>query len=148
MGSITRDNIGNYIGIFLDGNLISAPVVQAEIDGGQAQITGTFTLDEVQTLVRDLNFGALPVPISLLSTQTIGPTLGQQAVHGGIFAGIVAFIIIGIFLIAWYRLPGLVAVVALAVYTALMLALFKLIPVTLSAAGIAGNQPQTTSHHW
>jgi protein-export membrane protein SecD len=137
-GSITRDNIGNYIGIFLDGNLISAPVVQAEIDGGQAQITGTFTLAEVQTLVRDLNFGALPVPISLLSTQTIGPTLGQEAVHGGIFAGIVAFIIIGLFLIAWYRLPGLVAVVALAVYTALMLALFKLIPVTLSAAGIAG----------
>ena len=136
--SITKNNIGNYIGIFLDGNLISAPVVQAEIDGGQAQITGTFTLDEVQTLVRDLNFGALPVPISLLSTQTIGPTLGQEAVHGGIFAGIVAFIIIGIFLIAWYRLPGLVAVVALAVYTALMLALFKLIPVTLSAAGIAG----------
>jgi protein-export membrane protein SecD len=136
--SITKDNIGNYIGIFLDGNLISAPVVQSEITAGQAEITGTFTLVEVQTLVRNLNFGALPVPISLLSTQTIGPTLGQQAVHGGIYAGIVAFIIIALFLIAWYRLPGLVAVVALAAYTAFMLALFKLIPVTLSAAGIAG----------
>ncbi len=136
--STTANNIGNYIGIFLDGTLISAPVVQAAITGGQAQITGTFTLPEVQTLVRDLNFGALPVPISLLSTETIGPTLGQEAVHGGIYAGLVAFVIIALFLIAWYRLPGLVAVVALLVYTALMLALFKLIPVTLSAAGIAG----------
>jgi protein-export membrane protein SecD len=136
--STTAGNIGNYIGIFLDGNLISAPVVQSAITGGQAQITGTFTLTEVQTLVRDLNFGALPVPISLLSTQTIGPTLGQQAVHGGIYAGLISFIIIALFLIAWYRLPGLVAVIALGVYTAIMLALFKFIPVTLSAAGIAG----------
>ncbi len=137
-GSITKDNIGNYIGIFLDGNLVSAPVVQAEIDGGQAQITGSFQLAEVQTIVRDLNFGALPVPISLISTQTIGPSLGQAAVNGGIFAGIIAFIIISIFLVLWYRLPGFVAVIALAVYTVFMLALFKLIPVTLSAAGIAG----------
>ena len=136
--SITKDNIGNYVGIFLDGALISAPVVQGEIDGGQAQITGTFTLPEVQTIVRDLNFGALPVPISLISTETIGPTLGQAAVHGGIYAGIIAFIIISLFLVLWYRLPGIVAVIALVVYTALMLALFKLIPVTLSAAGIAG----------
>ena len=137
-GSITKDNIGNYIGIFLDGNLVSAPVVQSEISGGQAQITGSFALAEVQTIVRDLNFGALPVPISLISTQTIGPSLGQAAVNGGIYAGIVAFIIIGIFLLVWYRLPGLVAVIALGVYTAFMLALFKMIPVTLSAAGIAG----------
>ena len=137
-GTITKNNIGNYIGIFLDNNLVSAPVVQAEIDGGQAQITGSFQLAEVQTIVRDLNFGALPVPISLISTQTIGPSLGVAAVNGGIFAGIVAFIIISIFLVLWYRLPGFVAVVALAVYTAFMLALFKLIPVTLSAAGIAG----------
>ena len=137
-GDITKNNIGNYIGIFLDGNLVSAPVVQSEITGGKAQITGTFTLDEVQRIVRDLNFGALPVPISLISTQTIGPTLGQAAVDGGVYAGIIAFIIISIFLVIWYRLPGLVAVVALGIYTALMLALFKLIPVTLSAAGIAG----------
>jgi protein-export membrane protein SecD len=137
-GSITKNNIGNYIGIFLDGELKTYPVVQSEIDGGQAQITGSFTLPEVQTIVRDLNFGALPVPITLISTQTIGPSLGQAAVNGGIFAGIIAFIIISIFLILWYRLPGFVAVIALGVYTAIMLALFKMIPVTLSAAGIAG----------
>lgn len=135
---ITKDNIGNYIGIFLDGLPISVPVVRDAIIDGKAEISGTFTVDEAKTLVRNLNFGALPVPLSLISTQTIGPTLGQAAVQGGIKAGIVAFIIIAIFLIVWYRLPGVVAVIALGVYTCLMLALFKLIPVTLTAAGIAG----------
>ncbi len=135
---ITKDNIGNYLGIFLDGTPISVPVVRDQIADGKAEISGTFTLIEAQTLVRNLNYGALPVPISLISTQTIGPSLGQAAVNGGIKAGIVAFIIIAIFLIIWYRLPGFIAIVALAVYTILMLALFKLIPVTLTAAGIAG----------
>ena len=135
---ITKDNVGNYIGIFLDGTPISVPVVREQIADGKAEINGTFTLDEAKTLVRNLNYGALPVPISLISTQTIGPSLGQAAVNGGIRAGIVAFIIIAFFLIVWYRLPGFIAIVALAVYTILMLALFKLIPVTLTAAGIAG----------
>ena len=136
--TITKNNIGNYIGIFLDGTPISVPVVRDTIADGKAEISGTFTLDEAKTLVRNLNYGALPVPISLISTQTIGPSLGQEAVRGGEKAGIVAFIIIAIFLIIWYRLPGFIAIIALAVYTVLMLALFKLIPVTLTAAGIAG----------
>ena len=135
---ITKEHVGDYIGIFLDGHLIEAPVVREEIIGGQAEISGSFTVDQASKLVRDLNFGALPVPLTLVSTQTIGPTLGQAAVNGGIKTGIVAFIIIALFLIIWYRLPGLVATVALAVYAVLMLALFKLIPVTLTAAGIAG----------
>ena len=137
-GKITKENIGNYIGIFLDGVPISVPVVRDAITNGQAEISGSFTLDAAKTLVRNLNYGALPIPISLISTQTIGPSLGQAAVDGGIRAGIIAFIIIAIFLVVWYRLPGLVAVVALGVYTIIMLALFKLIPVTLTAAGIAG----------
>ena len=136
--STTKNHVGDYIGIFLDGVRISAPVVREQIADGKAQISGTFTADEAKTLVRQLNYGALPVPISLLSTNTIGPSLGQAAVHGGILAGIASFLIIAFFLILWYRLPGLVAVIALAVYTILMLALFKLIPVTLTAAGIAG----------
>lgn len=135
---ITREHVGDYVGIFLDGNLISYPTVREEIPNGQAQITGNFDLQEAQTLVRNLNFGALPVPVSLISTQTIGPTLGQAAIDGGIKTGIIAFIIIGLFLILWYRLPGFIATIALAVYTVIMLALFKLIPVTLTAAGIAG----------
>lgn len=136
--STTKNNIGNILGIFLDGNPISLPVVDAEIPDGTAQISGSFTTAEAQALVRNLNYGALPVPITLLSTQTIGASLGESAVHGGIEAGVLAFIIIAIFLVVWYRLPGLVAVVSLAVYTMIMLAIFKLLPVTLTAEGIAG----------
>lgn len=123
---ITRDHKGDYLGIFLDGAPISVPVIRDEIVDGHAQITGQFTVDAAQELVRNLNFGALPVPISLISTQTIGASLGQSSVHGGIKAGIIAFIIIAIFLIAWYRLPGVIAVVALACYIVLNLAIFKI----------------------
>lgn len=135
---MTRNHVGDYIGIFLDDHLIQYPVVREEIPNGQAVISGGFTLEEAQTLVRNLNFGALPVPIKLISTQTIGPSLGQAAVNGGVKAGIISFIIIALFLIVWYRLPGLVAVIALGVYTVIMLLIFKLLPVTLTAAGIAG----------
>lgn len=135
---ITKENIGNILGIFLDGSPISLPVVNDEIKDGQAQISGSFDVKSAQALVRNLNYGALPVPIELISTQTVGASLGQSAVNGGVRAGIIAFVIIAIFLVLWYRLPGLVAVVSLGVYTAIMLALFKMIPVTLTAAGIAG----------
>lgn len=135
---VTRENVGSYLGIFLDGKLIEAPVLREEIPNGQAQISGSFTVESAQTLVRNINFGALPIPVKLISTQTVGATLGQEAVQGGLMAGLVSFIIIGLFLIVWYRLPGLVATIAMAIYTILMLALFKLIPVTLTAAGIAG----------
>ena len=136
--SMTKAHIGDYIGIFLDNQLIEAPVVREEIPNGQAQISGGFTLIQAQTLVRNINFGALPIPVKLISTETIGPTLGAEAVRGGVEAGVVSFILIALFLIVWYRLPGLVATFALAIYTILMLTLFKLIPVTLTAAGIAG----------
>jgi protein-export membrane protein SecD len=135
---LTKNHIHDYIGIFLDDRLIEAPVVNEQIPNGQAVISGGFTVEAATTLVRNLNFGALPVPITLISTQTIGPSLGQAAVNGGIRAGLIAFLIIAIFLILWYRLPGVVAVIALGVYTVIMLALFRLIPVTLTAAGIAG----------
>ena len=121
---ITKAHVGDYLGIFLDGNLIEAPTLREEIPNGQAVISGGFTVDQAQQLVRNINFGALPVPITLISTETIGPTLGHQAVAGGILAGIISFIIIAAFLIFWYRLPGLVATIALGIYTAVMLALF------------------------
>lgn len=136
--TITRDNIGKTVAIYLDGAMISAPVVQDAISGGQAQITGSFTATEARELVRDLNYGALPVPIELISTQTIGATLGGEAINAGVFAGLIGLIAIAAFFILWYRLPGVLAVVALLMYIAIMLALFKLIPVTLTAAGIAG----------
>lgn len=135
---MTRDNIGKTIAIYLDGSPISTPVVQAEITGGEAIITGAGSADEAKQLVGRLNSGALPVPIELASTQTIGPSLGHNAVTAGVRAGIWGFALITLILLLWYRLPGLLATVALAIYAAMMLALFKIIPVTLTAAGIAG----------
>jgi protein-export membrane protein SecD len=135
---ITRANIGKTLAIYLDGAPISAPVVREAISGGQAQISGSFTPTEGRELVGRLNSGALPVPISLISTETIGATLGEQAVNSGVKAALIGFIVIAIFLLVWYRLPGLVATFALAIYVAITLALYKLIPVTLSTAGIAG----------
>lgn len=137
-GSITESNIGNYLGIYLDGRNISSPVIRQAIKDGKAEISGSFSIDEAKKLVRDINYGALPVPVELISTQTVGASLGQAALNQGVLAGIWAFIIIAVFLVVWYRLPGLIAVCALAVYTVFMLALFKLVPVTLTAAGIAG----------
>jgi protein-export membrane protein SecD len=138
---ITRENVGRKLAIFLDGNVVSMPNIKEEITGGNAVISGGFTssagIKEARGLVNDLNLGALPVPINLISTQTVGASLGHDAVNAATKAGIIAFIVIAIFLILIYRLPGLLAVVALAIYTAINLALFKLIPVTLTAAGIA-----------
>lgn len=135
---ITKENVGSVLGIFLDGNLVEAPYIREEITGGDAVITGDFTVDQAKQIVRDLNYGALPMPISLLSTETIGATLGDKAVNDSVKAGLYAFIVVALFLIAWYRFQGLVAVLALAIYTTINLVLFKLIPVTLTAAGIAG----------
>lgn len=135
---ITKENTGKVLAIFLDNQIISAPVIREEITGGKAQINGSFKPDEARTLVRNLNYGALPVPIELVSTQSIGPSLGRDALMAGLKAGIIGFIIIAGFLLVWYRLPGLVATVALVLYVALSLTIFKLIPVTLTAAGLAG----------
>jgi len=135
---ITRENVGSVLGIFLDSNLIEAPYIREEISGGEAVITGDFTPDQAKQIVRDLNYGALPMPISLLSTETIGASLGGRAVNESVKAGFYAFIIVALFLIGWYRFPGLVAVLALAIYTIINLLIFKFLPVTLTAAGIAG----------
>ncbi len=135
---ITKDNIGKNVAIYLDGAPISAPVVREEIPNGQAVISGSFTPTEAKQLVGRLNSGALPVPITLLSTQTIGAILGDNAVHAGVKAAIIGFILIALFLILLYRLPGLVATVSLCIFISIILALFKLLPVTLTAAGIAG----------
>lgn len=135
---ITSENVGKTVAIFLDGSPISVPTVNEAISGGKAQISGNFTAVEAKTLVGRLNSGALPVPIELISTETIGPSLGAQATEAGVKAAIIGFIAIAIFLIIWYRLPGLIATVALSMYVILMLAIFKTVPVTLTAAGIAG----------
>lgn len=134
---ITTENVGIVLGIFLDGNLISAPVIQEPIPNGVATISGSFTPEDARELVRNLNFGALPVPIQLVSSQTIGASLGDTALNQSFMAGLWGFAFIAVFLMIWYRLPGVIAVVALLMYVALSLAIFKLIPVTLTVAGLA-----------
>jgi preprotein translocase subunit SecD len=135
---ITGDNVGKTIAIYLDGQLIEAPRVNQKISGGKAIITGNFTPVTARDLVNNLNHGALPVPISPISTDVIGPTLGANAIHAGILAGIIGLIAIMVLLIVWYRLPGIIATITLGIYGVTMLALFKLIPVTLTSAGMAG----------
>ncbi len=135
---ITREHKGEVLAIFLDNQVISSPVIRDEISDGKAVISGGFTADEAKSLVRDLNYGALPVPVELISTQTIGASLGQDAKTAGVKAGVVGFIVLVIFLVLWYRLPGIIASISLVAYIILSLAIFKLIPVTFTAAGIAG----------
>jgi preprotein translocase subunit SecD len=135
---LTRDNVGKSLAIYLDGQPISTPTIQEAIAGGNATITGNFTPDAGRNLVRNLNFGALPVPIQLVSSDTIGSSLGDQAFHKGLMAGIVGFLLVALFMVIWYRLAGLVAAVALVIYVILTVAVIKFIPITLTASGIAG----------
>lgn len=134
---ITKENVNKVLAIFLDGAPISVPVIRQEITSGDAVISGGFKVAEAKELARNLNYGALPVPIELVSTQTIGASLGEDALNAGVKSGIIAFIIISIFLVIWYRIPGLVSVLSLSIYVLLNLVIFKFL-VTLTAAGIAG----------
>lgn len=135
--TLTAQNVGKIFGIFLDGTPISTPVIQESIPDGTAVISGNFTATQAKALAESLNEGALPVPITLISTETVSGTLGAQAVQDGILAALWGVGAVMLFMVLWYRLPGLLAVVALCLYIAAVLALFKLIPVTLTAAGIA-----------
>ncbi|MDO8514570.1 MAG: protein translocase subunit SecD [bacterium] len=134
---LTKKNVGRYFGMFLDGVPISVPVIREAIPDGTAVISGGFTPEGAKELARNLNYGALPVPIELISTQTVSGTLGDKAVRDGIMAGLWGVVAVIFFMLLWYRLPGLLAAVALLLYISAMLALFLLIPVTLTAAGIA-----------
>ena len=133
----TAQNVGKQFGIFLDGVPITVPVIREAIPSGTAVISGNFTPESARTLVRNLNYGALPVPIELISTETVGSTLGKDAVNRGIFAGLVGLMAVGLFMVLWYRLPGAIASVALLMYGGVTLAIFEWLPVTLTAAGIA-----------
>ncbi|MFC1789576.1 protein translocase subunit SecD [Patescibacteria group bacterium] len=135
---LTEKNVGKPIAIYIDNQLISAPNVQEIISGGKAQITGSFSIEETKELVRNLNAGALPIPINLISQQSVGPTLGKISLEQSLKAGLFGFIAVIFFMIFIYRLPGIISVFALSIYVILMLALFKLIPVTLTLAGIGG----------
>lgn len=137
-GEITKRNVGRPLAIFLDGVKLSDPVVQQEILGGEAQITGQYTIPEAKQMVRNLNAGALPVPIALVNQQTVGATLGAESLAKSLMAGLIGFAVVALFMLLIYRFLGVVATVALVVYAALTLAVFKTVGVTLTLAGIAG----------
>jgi protein-export membrane protein SecD len=135
---ITGRNIGQPVAIYLDGSPISVPRVNEAITGGSAVISGSFDVVEAQLLAQRLNAGALPVPINLVSQQTVGASLGADSLAKSLFAGMIGMLLVILFMIGYYRLPGILAVIALLVYTAVLLFMFKLIPVTLTLAGVAG----------
>ena len=129
---ITARNIGRPVAIFLDGYPISIPNVNEKITGGQAVISGTFTIDEAKDLVKRLNSGALPVPISLIAEKTVEASLGAESISNSLKAGLIGLLLVSIFLIIAYRLPGLLSVVSLVVYGVLVLAIFKALPLWLA----------------
>jgi protein-export membrane protein SecD len=133
----TSANINRSMAIVLDGVVLSAPTIQAALDTGGV-ITGRFTEEEARQLALQLRSGALRIPLSVENTAFVGATLGQQSVQLSIRAGIIGVIIVFTFMLVYYRVPGLAAVLALAVFIVLNLMVFKLIPVTLTLAAITG----------
>src|SRR3989338_6378554 len=135
---ITKNNLEKPVAIFLDNELISAPTVQAVIADGNAQITGQFTSSQAKQLAIALNAGALPVPLKIESQTRIGPTIGTDSIQKSLLATAVGLASVAIFMIFYYRILGMFAVLALVIYSLIVFAIFKLIPVTLTLAGIAG----------
>lgn len=137
-GKLTEAHVGQPIAIFLDGEAISVPTVQQAIYGGQAVISGDFSIDEAKVLAQRLNAGALPVPVALLSQETVGPTLGLASLAQSVKAALLGFALVAAFMLLAYRLPGLLAGVALLLYAMLNLAAYKVFGVTVTLSGIAG----------
>ncbi len=141
--SITEENIGKKIAIFLDGQLVTAPVVQAVIRDGRASISGNFTMDDAKETALRLNSGALPVPIKLIHQKSVEASLGKDSLEQSLKAGLLGLLAVAVFMIFYYRLVGLVAVLALIIYASLMVSIFKIssitpLAVTLTLSGIAG----------
>jgi len=133
----TSKNIGKYLGITMDKQVISVATIQSAI-GARGRITGRFTLDEARKIVIQLKYGALPVPLEVVSSQTVGPTLGKQSVDKSVVAGAIGLGTVVAFMLLYYRLPGLMADLALLLYTLFVYAIFRAWPITLTLAGIAG----------
>jgi protein-export membrane protein SecD len=133
----TRAHIGDFLTIVLDKQVISSPRIQAEIND-QGSITGQFTLEEAQKLALQLRFGSLPVPLRIESTRQVGATLGELSIESSIRAGVIGLAVVLLFMLVYYRLPGLLADVALLGYALLNLAVFMLIPITLTLPAITG----------
>jgi preprotein translocase subunit SecD len=136
--TFTGQNVGKFLCIVLDKRVISCPRIQTAIPDGKARITGDFTLEEARSLGIQLRYGALPVPLRVETTRSVGPTLGQDSVQRSVRAGAIGLGAVLLFMVIYYRLPGSLAALALIIYALLNFALFKLIPVTLTLPGITG----------
>ncbi|MBC7235847.1 MAG: protein translocase subunit SecD [Chloroflexi bacterium] len=134
----TANNIGRYLCIVLDKAVISCPRIQSAIPEGRGQITGQFSVEEARSIVLQLRYGALPIPLKIVDTRAVGPTLGEASVERSVRAGLIGLAIVLLFMLIYYRVPGFLADLALIIYALTTLALFKLIPVTLTLPGIAG----------
>jgi preprotein translocase subunit SecD len=135
-GTYTRENIGKYLTIILDNKVIESATIQSEIDGN-GQITGLQNIDAAQTLASFLKYGALPLPLTVASERQLAPTLGQQALYDSLRAAIIGLVMVMIFMLIYYRLPGLLADIALLLYAGFLFAIFKFLNVTLSLPSIA-----------
>jgi preprotein translocase subunit SecD len=135
---LSKDFLNKPVQILLDGKEISAPVIQQVFTSGTGVIQGNFTTQTAKDLSTLLNSGALPVPLEVVQSSRVEPTLGQDSVKRSLVAGAIGLLLVALFMILYYRLPGVIAVMALFFYTALTYAVFRLIPVTLTLAGVAG----------
>ncbi|MCS6843798.1 MAG: protein translocase subunit SecD [Caldilineales bacterium] len=133
----TRNNIGRIVAITMDKQVLSAPVVRAVIDGS-GEISGQFTREEARTLAIQMQYGALPVPLKVLDVRTVGASLGADSVQRSLTAGIIGLIVVLLFMAIYYRVPGLLADLALLIFVAINITLFKIVPITLTLPGIAG----------
>ena len=141
LGELTQQLVGKPMAIFFNGELQSAPVIQEPILGGHAQISGGdsgFAYEEAKKMVDLLNAGALPVPAKIIEESLVGPTLGADSIAKSKTAGVIGIGLVMIFMLLYYRLPGFIADIALIIYSILVFAVFKIVPVTLTLAGIAG----------
>ena len=134
----TEEHVGDVLAIVLDKQVISAPVIRSPIPNGRGVITGNFTVEEARSLAVQLRYGALPIPLKVVATDQVGPTLGQDSIRRSIIAGVVGVLAVLMFMLVYYRLPGLLADLALVLFGLLNISVFKLIPVTLTLPGIAG----------
>ena len=130
--------MGDVLAIVLDNRVLSNPRINSAIPDGQGVIEGQFTPEEADSLAVQMRYGALPIPLEVVNRQTIGATLGADSVRSSILAGVIGLITVLIFMTVYYRLPGFLAALALILYAAINLAIYKLIPVTLTLPGIAG----------
>jgi preprotein translocase subunit SecD len=134
----TGSHVQQYLAIVLDKKVISTPVINNQISGGSGVIQGNFTADSANALAVDLRYGSLPIPIKVVSSNTVGPTLGADSLRRSLLAGIIGLTAVVIFMALYYRLPGFLADLALIVYALVSFMLFKIIPVVLTLSGIAG----------